>query len=104
MTAHLIEGLDGEVHEIGDDERALVLAKGPECAHDWFRRNGIPPFGRQFTINPTPRQLQGGRWPVIIKFTCFPSHPESFEIQRIVERNVLKMQPGSVRTIRARCP
>lgn len=98
----LIEDEAGDVHEILEDERVLVLAQNSYCAQAWLREEGLPPYGRQFVVSPSPRALGGGRWPVIVEVSCFYRNRDAFAIERALAHTVGRM-PTPPRTIQVAC-
>lgn len=98
----LIEDRAGELHEVLEDERVLVLARDQECGRTWLREEGLPPFGRQFVVSPSPRALEGGRWPVVVELDCFRENPWFGLIYSAVDRSAEKM-PTPPRLIQAIC-
>lgn len=64
----LITDRNGELHEVLEDERILVLCGNQREAHDWLREVGIPPYGRHLTLVSQYNDLvvRGGRWDVYV--------------------------------------
>lgn len=88
----LIEDRHGEIHEILEDERVLVLARNQWCARNWLQDNHLPAYGRQFTVAPSARALEGGRWPVILLLDCFHDRPDAAQIKSMLDRNSAKLR------------
>lgn len=92
----LITDRNGELHEVLEDERILVLAGRQTEAHEWLRETGIPPYGRHVTIVSThnERVLDGGRWDVYVFLPGYlgGSAPTRDRIAQVLLRNDAKRQ------------
>lgn len=63
----LVEDRKGEVHEIDEDERVLVIGRDENYSRNWLLDAGLPPFGTMFTVPSGWRAImRKGNWAVLI--------------------------------------
>lgn len=82
----LIEDRQGEIHEVGDDERVLVIAINENASRNWLLENDLPPFGRQFTCTNDWRFISGGNWRFVLWLEGYQLNPEAADFERSVKQ------------------
>ena len=97
----LITDRAGDLHEVLEDERILVLCENQAEAHHWLRDQGIPPYGRHVSIvsGHNPRILDGGRWDVYVFLPGYLGAPSDVRdrISQVLLRNDTKRQAAPKR-------
>lgn len=89
----LLEDRYGELHEVSQNDRVLVLGGSERETHDWVRAQGQLPYGRQWVLVPRhgPRLLEGARFDVIVTLPSFDLHPQYSTVLCAVQRIAAKM-------------
>lgn len=78
----LIEDRKGELHEVLEDERTLVIGPNENYARNWLLENHLPLFGSQFTVPTEWHCFSGGNWAVVVWLEgCeFHQHIDGFKL------------------------
>lgn len=87
----LIEDRFGEVHEIGEDERALIVGPNESYSRNWLLDQHLPPFGGQFTVPQSNQVIGTGTWRVVVWLSGWEANPNAQAIEAVAQK-VIKLR------------
>lgn len=82
----LVEDNKGELHEILEDERVLVIGPNENYCRNWLLESHLPVFGSQFTVPLQWYNVADGNWAVIVYLDGWEFHQQAGEFKRAIAR------------------
>lgn len=87
----LVEDRKGEIHELLEDERVLIVGPNENYSRNWLLTNQLPHYGHQFTVPQHWYTVAGGNWSVVIWLEGWEFSEEADHFKRLVP-NLAKVQ------------